>query len=269
MNKFNLANFAKNTKEAVSKHSPEILTGIGIAGMVTSTVLAVKATPKAMRILEDEKQLRAMDRENGVDECFAPEEISALDTVKLCWRCYIPAALIGTASIACLIGASSVSLRRNAALATAYKLSETALSEYKEKVVETIGERKEQAIREAIDKDHLEQNPVSQNSVIVTDKGHTLCYDYQSGRYFESDIESIKKAINELNRQMLIHDYISLNELYDELGLAHVPLGNELGWRVDHGFIEPSFSSHIADDGRPAVVLSYSIAPKRGFDKFA
>lgn len=252
----NLSNVGKSIRMFTSKHTPEILTGFGIAGMVTTTVFAVKSTPKALKLIEMKKE---------EDD---KEELTPLEVIKTTWKCYIPSLVIGTASIACLVGASSVSARRNAALATAYKLSETALTEYREKVVETIGEKKEQAIQEQVDKERIEKNPVSKNEVIITDRGTTLCYDYQSGRYFKSDIEKIKKAVNEINRKMLLYDYVSLNDFYDELGLDHTPMGDDLGWRIDRGFIEPHFSSHLADDGTPCVVLNYEVAPQHDYSRY-
>ena len=166
MTKAQVANFFKGVQKTVSKHSPEILTGLGIGGMVTTTVLAVKATPKALKLIEEKK------REEHVDD------LTVIDTVKATWKCYIPATITGVTSIVCLVGASSVSARRNAALATAYKISETALTEYREKVVETIGEKKEKSVREKIDKDRIDKNPVSKNEVIITKSGETLCYDH-------------------------------------------------------------------------------------------
>lgn len=256
MNKQDFARFFKNAKTAISAHSPEILMGIGIAGMVTTTVLAVGATPKALKLIEKAKQ------EIGTDT------LTPAETVKVAWKCYIPAAVTGVSSIVCLIGSSRVNAKRNAALATAYKLSETALSEYKEKVVEVLGEKKEQAIRDKIDQDHLDKDPVSKKEVIITGRGSSLCYDYQSGRYFDSDIESIKRAVNEINRRMLVHDYVSLNEFYDELGLAHTRTGDELGWRIDRGYIQEQFSSGISEDGRPCLVLSYSVAPQHDYSSY-
>ena len=256
MNKFNFARFLKNAEMTIVKHSPEILTGIGIAGMITTTVLAVKATPKALRLIEEKKQ------EENVDK-LTPSE-----TVKATWKCYIPAVVTGVASTACLIGASSVNARRTAALATAYKLSETALTEYREKVVETVGEKKEQIIREKIDKDRIENNPVNTREVIITAKGDTLCYDAISGRYFKSDIDQIKRSINILNRRLLTEMYISLNELYDELDLDHIEVGDSLGWNIDDGLIDLYFSSQLAKDGTPCVVLSYERPPKYGYSSF-
>lgn len=258
MRKPNLANLMSNTRQFVNKRSPEILTGIGIAGMITTTVLAVRATPKALELLEEKKN------EDWVDE------LSPLEVVKTAWKPYVPAAVTGIASVACLIGASSVNAKRNAALATAYKLSETALTEYREKVIETIGEKKEKTVRDKVAEERVKKNPVSKSEVIVTNNGTTLCFDPISARYFKSSIDKIKRAENELNKQMLhdISGYVSLNEFYDELGLDHTSVGDDLGWNVDR-LIDISFSSQLNDNGEPSVVLDYSVAPKYDFYKFS
>lgn len=246
-----------DVKRFVSARSPEILTGIGIAGMVTTTVLAVKATPKAMSLIEDKKN------EDWVDE------LSPLDVVKIAWKPYIPAIITCVVSTTCIIGASSVNAKRNAALATAYKLSETALTEYREKVIETIGEKKEQIVRDKVAEERIKKNPVSKNEVIVTGNGKTLCFDPVSGRYFMSSIDVIKRAENELNKQMLhdISGYVSLNDFYDELGLDHTSVGDDLGWNTDQ-LIDICFSSQLNDNGEPSVVLDFLVAPKYGYDKF-
>ena len=265
MNKLKLSQMAKTIQNTLTKHSPEILTGIGIAGMVTTTILAVRATPKALSIIEQERYNRKIDREHGVDERFAPEKVSKTDAVKLCWKCYIPAAATGTLSIACLIGASSVNARRNAALATAYTLSETALKEYQEKVVEAVGEKKEHAIHDAIAKDRIERDPVNNKEVIITEKGNTLCYDAVSGRYFYSDIDKIKKVVNELNYRMMDEMYISVNDLYSEIGLSLISIGDDLGWNIERGLIDLHFSTQLAEDDRPCLVINYLVAPRYNY----
>ena len=159
-------------------------------------------------------------------------------------------------------------LKRNAALATAYKLSETALTEYKDKVVEVIGENKEKGIRDKIAEDKVHNNPVSQNQVIITGGGDTLCYDALGGRYFKSSMDKIRKAENELNRLMLRDMYVSLNEFYDELGLDHTKLGDDLGWNLDDGLIELNFSSQLAENETPCLVVDYNVAPNYNFSSF-
>lgn len=258
MSKPNMGSLIKSTKVFMDKHSPEILTGIGVMGLFTTTVLAVRATPKALALIDAKK------KEEGVDK------LPPLQVVKVAWKPYIPAAVTGILSTTCIIGASSVNVRRNAALAAAYKISETALTEYREKVVETVGEVKEQQIREKVAKEKVEKNPVQPGDVIVTGKGKTLCYDVISGRYFESDIDRIKRAANEINRRMLTDafGYMSVNDFYDELDLDHIGVGDDLGWNVASGLIDIHFGSCLTKDNEPCVVIDYAVAPRYDYASF-
>lgn len=261
MTKPNMTAFFKNVKEVVTKHSPEILTAIGITGMVVTTVMAVRATPKALELIEEKKD----ELELGVDEKLTPVE-----TIKATWKCYVPATITGVTSVACLIGASSVNLRRNTALATAYNLSATALSEYKEKVLETVGEKKEQTIRDKVAEDRINKEPVNHSAIIVSGNGNTRCFDTITKQRFISDIEAIKRTVNELNRRMVNgEDYISLNEFYSEIGMEPVSIGEELGWNVTRGLIEVNFSAQLDTDGVPCIVLDYAVVPKRGFNRWS
>lgn len=257
MNKPNFTEIADNMKTAISKHSPEILIGFGIAGMLSSTVLAVKATPKAMKLIEEKK------REKNVDK------LTAIETVKVAWKCYIPSAATAAASTACLIGASSIHAKRNAVLATAYKIAETTHREYRDKVIETIGEKKEAAIRDKVDKEKLEKNPVNTCEVIITDDGDTLCYDSHSGRYFKININRLKRIENELNRRIYSDNYYSLNDLYREIGLEPIKLGDDLGWNLDDGYIALDLGSQLTADDKPCVVIRYSVTPKYNYWKFS
>jgi hypothetical protein len=246
MKKPNLSELWRSIKITTSKHSPEILTGIGVAGMIATTVLAVKATPKALELIEAKK------KEDWV------EKLGTVDTVKAAWKPYVPALVTGTASIACIVGASSVNAKRNAALAAAYTLSETALKDYRDKVVETVGEKKEQNIRDKVAKEQVEKCPVSQSEVVFTDKGKSLCFDPYSSRYFIGDIETIRRAANDLNEQMLnsITGYASLSDFYDEIGLTRTDISDDIGWNSSN-LIKLDISSHVTDDGRPAIVVGH------------
>lgn len=263
----------KNVNSTLKKHSPEILTGIGITGMVTTTIFAVKATPKALMLIEEEKrkknaELRKLARDDDSVNIQRIEKLTSVEIIKTVWRCYIPAAMLGVTSLACLIGASSVSARRNAALATVYTLSETAIKDYKDKVIETIGEEKEKVVRDAVAKEKLEKDPVTSNDVIITDKGDTLCHNALLGGYFKSDVETIKSGVNEANRQLLQDSYISLNELHDWLGLDHTKIGDYIGWNIEQGMIEVDFSSQLTPDGTPCVVVDFDKMPQYDFDKW-
>ena len=255
MNKQKVTNFFKGIRASATKHSPEILTAIGIAGMIGTTVMAVTATPKALRLID--KAEKDEDR-----------KLTKVEVVKVTWKQYLPATVTGVVSIGCLIGANSVHAKRNAALATAYQLSTTAYNEYRDKVVETIGEKKEKTIHDKVAAERIEKNPVSQNQVIITGNGTSLCYDAAADRYFESSIDRIKRAVNDLNYRMIsgAEMSISLNEFYTAIGLKQTPLGEQLGWRIDKGQIDINFSSQLTDDDRPCIVIEYLVPPEYGFN---
>ena len=257
MSKINLSTLIDDTHKWAVQHNTEILTGVGISGMIFMSVLVGEATVKAVHAVEAEKEKQQVDR------------LAASDIAKLVWKYYIPAVITGATSAACLVGASKINLKRNAALATAYTLSETALREYQDKVVETIGEKKEQTVRDAIAQDHIERNPVSTAEVVVTDRGNTLCYDMWAGRYFRSDIDKIRKAVNELNRIMLSDMYISLNDFYYEIGLPPTKMGDELGWNVDRGLIDIYFSAHLSEDEEPCLAMNFRVRPDYKFSSLS
>lgn len=256
MEKPNISKALKTVKSSLGKHAPGILTGIGIAGMITTTILAVKATPKALKLLEEKKTELETDK------------LTFKETVATTWKCYLPAAATCAVSTTCIIGASSVSARRNAVLTTAYKLSETAFHEYRDSVVESVGEKKERAIREKLSQKRLDQNPVSKSEVILTERGNTLFCESTSKRYFKSDINYINKSVNALNKRMIsdMSGSISLNDFYYEIGLSSTSLGDVLGWNVVDGLIEIELVAGKDDEGNPCLVIEYERPPKYEFE---
>ena len=244
-----------SVRDFMLDHNPEILTGIGISGMITTTILAVRATPKALKLIEEGKKI------------YKSKDLTIIETVKVAWKPYIPAALMGTLSITCLIGSTAVSVKRNAALAMAYDISERTLIRYRDKVIETIGEKKEKDIRNQLAQEDVDNNQPNEKSIIITSKGNTLCKDSISGRYFMSDLDTIRKIINETNRKMTFENYISLNEFYYSLGLDPVKEGDNLGWNIVDGLIELDISACVTKNDEPCIVVDYSIAPRPNYDR--
>lgn len=267
-----LTNMFKNTRRFLGKHSPEILTGIGIAGWISTTILAVKVTPKALELIKDEinRQNNQNVKEaiaNEEDNCACINKLKPIDLVKTCWKPYLPALGLSLISTSCIIGANAIHYKRNAALATVYAISERTLLKYKDKVIETLGEKKEKEISNKVAQDKVNDSKISNQSIIITSKGNTLCMDSFSGRLFRSDIDHIKKAINKINRDLIYDHYVSLNTVYGEIGLDNVKDGSLLGWNLDNGLIEPSFSACLTEDGEPCVVIDFYMSPKYDFDK--
>lgn len=256
MNKSDVSKFFKGAKVSMEKNAPAILIGLAILSGGTAIVLAVKDTPKALKRIEDKK------RETGVDK------LTPLETVKVTWPCYVPTALAFTFAAGCAVGSQSIHAKRHAALATAYKISETALVEYRDKVVETIGEKKEQTVRDKVAQEQIDKTPVNQREVIVTGKGTSLCLEPFTKRYFESDIETIRRAENKLNKKMLqsICGSTSLNDFYIEIGLDPVDeaIGYTLGWNADNQ-IDLDIRPGMTPDERPCLVIGHYNPPKYGY----
>lgn len=230
----------------LNKNAPTILTGIGVTSFVSTVVMAVKATPTALEMIDAEKYRRKTD-----------EDLPPVDVIKAAWKAYIPTAINGVVGITCIIMSNTISLKRNAALAGLYSLTQTALREYQEKVVEIVGEKKATDIRDGIAQDKLNADPLTGKEVILLSSNGSLFYDPLSARYFMSSMETIKKAINDFNYVLMTEMYQTLNEFYYLIGLDGIDLGNNAGWDVDHGLLDIKFSAKIATDGRPCVVLDF------------
>lgn len=273
MNKPKVNKYFKMATRVLKKRSPEILTGFGIAGMVTTTALAVKATPKALTLIQDaeiEKVDVQVKEGKGQDELV--KTLTPAEVVKVAWKPYIPAVLLGTASVACLIGANSVHTRRHAALYSAYKLSETALTEYKDKVKEIVPEKKVKEIKQKLAEDKVENIVKNEDckeqkaKVIVSNDGDTWFVDPFTNGSFLCTETKIREAIVDLNYRLMDEMFVSLSDLYDELGLDHTQNSDEIGWCIDDGKIRPDFSDAIVKNGKAYVVMDFLKRPEYGYD---
>ena len=238
---------ARQISRGLSHRSPTILTVMGVAGIVGTVILTVRATPKITEILKEEQSK-------------TPDKLTVFQCVKYTWHEAVPAVLMGSAAICCFLGANSIHLRRTAALQGVYALTETAYKEYQAKVIKTLGERKEMNVRDEIIQDHLNANPVSSNTVIITGEGDTLCFDATSGRYFKSHIEKLRRIQNDVNHSLLTEMWVTLNELYSEMDLEPIDIGDSLGWSTD-ALIDIVFTSKLTDTGEPCLVLTHRIMP--------
>ena len=267
-----LTDLAAGIAAKVAVNSPAILAGTAIVGVVMTAVFAVKGAPKAKKAIEDcKEEIRDFKGDtDGKEETTEQKKYIRriiARYVKKFVLAMIPTVVTFALTAACILGGHTIQARRTAALAAAYNISESAFKEYKEKVKEVVGEKKEEAIRDEIAKDKVDKIPVSKNEVYPTAKGDQLCYDCISGRYFNSSIEQIKRIANDLNRRLRDEMYVSLNDFYYEIGLAPIKIGDDVGWNINEREIEFDFSSQIADDGRPALVIDYLVGPRYDYRK--
>lgn len=256
VNKSDVSKLFNGAKVSMEKNAPAILIGLAILSGGTAVVLAIKDTPKALKRIEEKKQ------ETGVDK------LTPWETVKTTWPCYVPTALAFTFAAGCAVGSQSIHAKRNAALATAYKISETALVEYRDKVVETIGEKKEQTVRDKVAQEQINKTPFVPEEVSMTGKGNSLFLDPLSERYFISDKQFLHAAENKLNKKMMqsVCGSAALNDFYVEIGLEPVDesVGYTLGWNVDYQ-IDLDIRPGESKDGRPCFVLRHYHPPKYGY----
>jgi hypothetical protein len=213
---------------------------------------------KRIGALKDEKAAEAGPLLKDQDEA-RDDSPAIVDMIKVSWTCYIPAGVTGLATVACVIGANQLGLRRQAALVGAYTLAQTAFSEYKDEVVKQIGANKERKVDEAIaERKVQEMRPDAQ--VIITGGGEVLCCDMLTGRYFRSDPETIRRAENDLKACILKDMFCDHNYWYSLLNLEDVVLGDALGWNINH-MPEVLFSSHLAPDGTPCLAVRFQVLP--------
>jgi len=242
-----IARLLAKANKFVSNNSPTILTMIAVGGVVSTTAEAIRATPKALWLL-NEKEIEK-------DRALEPVEV-----VQVVWKEYIYTAVLGSLTIVCIIGSNSLNQRRNAALAGIYAITEGALKQYQEKVKEIAGEKQYEKIQDAVSEERLKKNleKLDNSEVIILDKGDVLFFDELSSRYFKSNVDIVNKAVNEFNHDLLNQDlYKPLNDFYDLLGLEDTVLGQDIGWHIDRELLKIHFSTRMAKEGLPCISLNY------------
>lgn len=241
-----LPKFATRVGRKVSAHSPTILSSVAIAGVVTTAYLASKASITAYKHIQQHEEVHGQ-----------PDNPKDLWTsrVKVVWKHYIPAAASGAVTVGSILGSHHVSNKRGAAAQAAFVLSERAFREYRDAVIEEVGERKDRTIRDNVAKKTVSENPPS--PMIISGPGNVLCCELHTRRYFTSDMESLRRACNDLNEHLLQQDRASMDDWYDMIGLQPTSSSGELGWYSDK-LLELRFTTVLTEDGRPCLAFEYN-----------
>ena len=221
-------NLARYTKSFLSRNASTILTIIGGVGVVGTAVLAAKATPKAIALVDEVKE------EKG-------EELTTWETVKVAGPAYIPAVAVGASTLLCIFGANILDKRSQAALTSAYALIDNAYKEYKGKLKELYGEEAHNNVMDAIMVEKAEEIRVSNYnltsycdlSIADGTSEPRLFYDEYSGRCFETTVEQVMNAEYHINRNFVLRGYVTLNEFYEFLGLEPTEYGSTVGWAIE------------------------------------
>lgn len=241
----------------LKRNGSTILTCVGAVGAVATTVTAVRATPKALMLLENAKE------EKG-------DALTKLETVKIAAPVYIPSALIGVSTLACIFGANVLNQRSQASLMSAYALVERGYKEYRNKVDELYGEEAGSQVRSGIVKDKYEAQPIR-----TVEDGKMLYYDFYSSRYFEASPTFVKTAEYELNRKLMMDDCAYLNEWYYLLDLEPLEHGLDFGWSTCANsdmywqtWVDFHHEKVVMDDGLECIIISFSQEPYHNFEDY-
>ena len=241
-----LQSMVNRVRHKVSDNSPTILSSVAIAGVVTTAYLAGKASVTAYQHIQLHEGI------NGRPD--TPKDLWT-SRVKVVWKHYIPAAASGAVTIGSILGSHHVSNKRGAAAQAAFVISERAFNEYRSAVIEEIGERKDRSIRDSIAEKKVRDNPPS--TMIISGPGNVLCCELHTGRYFTSDMETLRRFRNDLNERLLKHDRVSMDDWYDMIGLQPTSTSSELGWWSDKQ-MELIFTTVLTEDGRPCLAFEYN-----------
>lgn len=265
----NVHTLIRRSLKLIKSNAPEILTGIGVGGVVATSYLAAKGGFRSVQIIENEKETFRQTGKTSfgtIPKEDQDELLTDWQRVQLLWRCYAPAAISGTVTVVCIVASHKTSGRRTAAAVAAYSITEKAFSEYKEKVIEQIGVGKEQKIRDQIAQDGVRKNPPDSREVMITGRGNVLFQEAFTGRYLRTDMESMRKAVNDFNYILNNDVWQALGEFYDLIGLDPTSISSEIGWNVEK-LLDLHFSAVVDQGaGEPCIVFTYTPSPKPLYD---
>lgn len=256
----NISQLVSKLGKTVNDNSPLILTGIGVAGTITTALLAGKASFKA------ERWIHALEFEAQVDpngyeaRTVFVRELSLKEKLQLVWPLYVPAVTTGALTITAVIVANRIGTRRAAAVAAAYTLSQETFQEYREKIIEKIGESKERQAHDEIAQERVNRQPVSAEQVIITGDGDYLCYDNYSKRYFRSTKQKLQRAEIEIKTTIINHDSASLNEFYAAINLPGTKFGEDVGWS-NLETLDLVFTTVLSENDIPCLVVDFRNDP--------
>lgn len=245
------------SQKFLKRNSATILTCVGAAGVIATTVTAVKATPKAVRLLDQAKE------EKG-------EELTKVEVVKIAGPAYVPTVVLVVSTLACIFGANVLNQRAQASLMSAYALVDGAYKDYRKKVDELYGDEASGRVRAEIAKDKYEEDGIKE-----IEEGNRLYYDYYSERYFEATPYQVQKAEYEINKTLIMDDAVYLNEWYSQLGLERVKHGDDFGWNTCANmdaywqtWIDFHHEKVIMEDGLECIIISFMQEPYPDFEEW-
>lgn len=239
---------AQKIQYTIGKEAPTLLAITAVFGFAGATYLAVKSTPKAIKLLEENDYILEMEKKDAY-----------LERSKLLFPLYAPAAGVFMISTASVLLGNRISGRRIAALGGLYLASERSLSRLRDAVIERVGESGYSEIKTEADK----PRDSSIMSTFIVSEGQTRVYDSYSDRTFTVSSPSVMRTkVNQLHNQLIQDGSISLNDVYYELGLGPIEYGESVGWTDQGPTIALNIGSAVDDRDMPYLTISFVADPE-------
>jgi len=246
----------------LQKHSPEILLGVGLLGMVTSAVLAAKATLKATDVVAETKQTISIINTAGEEgetlggQTYSKEDhdrdmaVAYVQTGLKFMKLYAPSVGIGVLSITAILAAHGIMHKRQVAIIAAYNLLAEGFQSYRARVVEELGEETDRAYRLGLHEESRTETVLDEEGKKVKVKTHAQVYDprFKSdyARFFDEasmqwrndptlNLYFLKAQQNYSNDLLKSRGHLFLNEVYDMIGLPRSKAGSVVGWVMEQG----------------------------------
>lgn len=254
------------TKACLAKQSPTILAVIGAVGVVATAVTAVRATPRAIDLLDEARHQKWMDADCPT-QYEKDYELTPVEMIQATWQCYVPSVLIGSATIVCIFGSNALNKRQQAALTSAYIFLEQSYKNYRSKVIELLGTETDKEIQSEIVKDKAKEEDIStpRSDEVL------LFYEDHYGKFFERTMLEVQDAEYQLNRKLALEGEASLNDFFEFLGLNSCEIGDILGWSYEticdfsQSWIDFEHQLVETDDGMECRIITMVNQPVRDF----
>lgn len=259
----------KTLDDYAERNKPALLSGAAIGGVLLTAYSAYKAGIKAKDILENYKNDKKLIEEGDKETEMVVKKECVVEMTKT----VLPTVIFGGATIACIVGSTVESSRRIAVLSAAYALSEKKSENLQKKMEEVLGKEKADEIRKETRKEEAENTPKPVDDPMVQGSGNVWCYDAGQGRWFRvKNTNELERKILLLSQMCMSEMFISMNQLYKELGLDLSSYGDDFGWNVDDlvgGRLPIDINDTIMNDvvGEPAIIMDYNIKSRDDYRK--
>jgi len=253
----------------LNKNAATLLATVAVAGTITSIYLAVQAgikTKQTMSQMEDDG-FDKPDKEMTKEGYKEASKVYRKMLFQNSWKHYIPVVVAGGITVAAITMSHTVSVRKQAALAGLYAVTERAYSTYKDEVREVLTKGKREEVEAKVAEKMMVDNPGYKEIIITDEDTDVTMMDSISGRYIKSSVEKVRKAMNDVNQDIFSDQYASLNDFWQAIGLPTTNYGGEVGWNID-SLIDIDFVAAMTPDGKPCISIFYKHLPWSDYCKF-